>query len=159
MHPGRPWQAQTNNDTSVLRGPVTMKTGRWEAYGAAGKAAVWWFPIARRGRGRIACGDQSARTGVALWWIINDSNNRRKEESIIYEKLQSDRHRYTYITNLINEGVDPKTVQYLAGHENSKVTMDIYARVKYNKPWELAEVVNKAFQPGDNGVDSLGFMG
>ena len=35
--------------------------------------------------------------------------------------------RHTYITNLIHEGVDPKTVQYLAGHENSKVTMDIYA--------------------------------
>lgn len=53
----------------------------------------------------------------------------------------------TYITNLIHEGVDPKTVQYLAGHENSKVTMDIYAKVKYNKPWELAAVVNEAFQP------------
>ena len=55
--------------------------------------------------------------------------------------------RHTYITNLIHEGVDPKTVQYLAGHENSKVTMDIYAKVKYNKPWELAAVVNDAFQP------------
>ena len=55
--------------------------------------------------------------------------------------------RHTYITNLIHEGVDPKTVQYLAGHENSKVTMDIYAKVKYNKPWELAAVVNEAFQP------------
>ena len=53
--------------------------------------------------------------------------------------------RHTYITNLIYAGVDPKTVQYLAGHENSKVTMDIYAKVKYNKPWELAEMVNKAF--------------
>ena len=53
--------------------------------------------------------------------------------------------RHTYITNLIHEGVDPKTVQYLAGHENSKVTMDIYAKVKYNKPWELASVINQAF--------------
>ena len=35
---------------------------------------------------------------------------------------------------LDDAGVDPKTVQYLAGHENSKTTMDIYARVKYNKP-------------------------
>ena len=42
--------------------------------------------------------------------------------------------RHTYITNLIYANVDPKTVQYLAGHENSKVTMDIYAKVKYNKP-------------------------
>ena len=53
--------------------------------------------------------------------------------------------RHTYITNLIYEGVDPKTVQYLAGHENSKVTMDIYAKVKYNKPKELVQVVNQAF--------------
>ena len=50
-----------------------------------------------------------------------------------------------YITNLIYSGVDPKTVQYLAGHENSKVTMDIYAKVKYNQPKELSKVVNQAF--------------
>jgi Site-specific recombinase XerD len=54
--------------------------------------------------------------------------------------------RHTYITNLIYAGVDPKTVQYLAGHENSKVTMDIYAKAKYNKPEELSEVVNDALK-------------
>lgn len=54
--------------------------------------------------------------------------------------------RHTYITNLLYAGVDPKTVQYLAGHENSKTTMDIYAKVKYNKPEELLDVVNGAFQ-------------
>lgn len=53
--------------------------------------------------------------------------------------------RHTYITNLLYAGVDPKTVQYLAGHENSKTTMDIYAKVKYNKPEELFDVVNQAF--------------
>ena len=53
--------------------------------------------------------------------------------------------RHTYITNLLYAGVDPKTVQYLAGHENSKTTMDIYAKVKYNKPEELLSVVNGAF--------------
>ena len=52
--------------------------------------------------------------------------------------------RYTYITNLIYYGIDPKTVQYLAGHENSKTTIDIYAKVKYNKPEELICVVNEA---------------
>ena len=52
--------------------------------------------------------------------------------------------RHTYITNLIYYGIDPKTVQYLAGHENSKITMDIYAKVKYNKPKDLIEVVNQA---------------
>lgn len=53
--------------------------------------------------------------------------------------------RHTYITNLIYAHVDPKTVQYLAGHKNSKITMDIYAKVKYNKPKELAAAVNSAF--------------
>ena len=53
--------------------------------------------------------------------------------------------RHTYITNLIHASVDPKTVQYLAGHENSKITMDIYAKVKYNKPEQLAVFVNGAF--------------
>ena len=56
--------------------------------------------------------------------------------------------RHTYITNLIYATVDPKTVQYLAGHENSKITMDIYAKVKYNRPQELASVVNSAFNKG-----------
>ena len=30
--------------------------------------------------------------------------------------------RHTYITNLIHSSVDPKTVQYLAGHKSSKIT-------------------------------------
>jgi len=54
--------------------------------------------------------------------------------------------RHTYITNLLYAGVDPKTVQYLAGHENSKTTMDIYAKIKYNKPEELLATVNAAFR-------------
>lgn len=53
--------------------------------------------------------------------------------------------RHTYITNLIYSGADPKTVQYLAGHKNSKITMDIYAKVKYNRPQQLSSIVNKAF--------------
>ena len=58
--------------------------------------------------------------------------------------------RHTYITNLIYAGVDPKTVQYLAGHENSKTTMDIYCKVKYNKPKDLLPIVNRAFSAPTN---------
>lgn len=57
--------------------------------------------------------------------------------------------RHTYITNLIHSSVDPKTVQYLAGHESSKITMDIYAKAKYNKPDELAAVLTGAFAQWD----------
>ncbi len=54
--------------------------------------------------------------------------------------------RHTYITNLLYAGVDPKTVQYLAGHEKSKTTMDIYAKVKYNSPEALSGIVKEALQ-------------
>ena len=57
--------------------------------------------------------------------------------------------RHTYITNLIHSSVDPKTVQYLAGHESSKITMDIYAKAKYNRPDELVRVMGTAFKQWD----------
>ena len=49
------------------------------------------------------------------------------------------------ITNLIFASVDPKTVQYLAGHENSKITMDIYAKEKYNRPKDVAPMLEHVF--------------
>ena len=58
--------------------------------------------------------------------------------------------RHTYITNLIHAGVDPKTVQYLAGHESSKITMDIYAKVKYNRPEEIVGALTDAFAQWEN---------
>ncbi len=56
--------------------------------------------------------------------------------------------RHTYITNLIYASVDPKTVQYLAGHENSKITMDIYAKAKYNRPKDVAPMLEHVFISG-----------
>lgn len=55
------------------------------------------------------------------------------------------RLRHTYITNLIHAGMDPKTVQYLAGHDDIDITMDTYAKVKYNRPEVLHGPVNEAF--------------
>lgn len=53
--------------------------------------------------------------------------------------------RRTYITKLIAAHVDPKTVQYLAGHKHSKTTMDVYAQVMYNTPDATMPMVQKAF--------------
>ena len=38
--------------------------------------------------------------------------------------------RYTFITELISQNVDPKTVQYLAGHSDIKTTLNIYAQCR-----------------------------
>ena len=53
--------------------------------------------------------------------------------------------RHTYITNLLLAGVDVKTVQYLAGHEHAKISLDIYAHLTYKRPEDLADKVNRAF--------------
>ena len=54
--------------------------------------------------------------------------------------------RHTYITNLLLAGVDVKTVQALAGHENARITLDIYAHLTYNQPKDLISKVNRAFE-------------
>lgn len=53
--------------------------------------------------------------------------------------------RHTYITNLLLAGVDVKTVQYLAGHEHAKITLDIYAHLTYNRPEDLKQKIDLAF--------------
>lgn len=72
------------------------------------------------------------------------SHNGRVVYSLDFE-VTPHQLRHTYITNLIHAGVDPKTVQYLAGHENSKITMDIYAKVKYNRPTDVAPILSDVF--------------
>ena len=63
--------------------------------------------------------------------------------------------RRTYITRLILSGVDPKTGQYLAGHKNSKITMDIYAQVMYNTPKDTAQKVKSAFGEAAGGSRNI----
>ena len=81
-----------------------------------------------------------------MFFIGARNNAEEQSQDSISSGFRCDTHllRHTYITNLLYAGVDPKTVQYPAGHENSKTTIDIYARVKYNKPEELFDVINQA---------------
>ncbi len=73
------------------------------------------------------------------------AKNNGKVQYVLDFEVKPHQLRHTYITNLIAAGVDPKTVQYLAGHESSKITMDIYAKVKYNRPEEVAKALDGAF--------------
>jgi len=73
------------------------------------------------------------------------ARNNSKVQYVLDFEVTPHQLRHTYITNLIAAGVDPKTVQYLAGHESSKITMDIYAKVKYNRPEDVAKALDGAF--------------
>ena len=89
--------------------------------------------------------------GQQIKCVVNPTlgGHQKNNPNIVYSidfDVTPHQLRHTYITNLLYAGVDPKTVQYLAGHENSKTTMDIYAKIKYNQPEQLAGVVNTAFK-------------
>lgn len=39
--------------------------------------------------------------------------------------------RHTYCTNMALAGMNPKTLQYLMGHSEIEVTMNVYTHVRY----------------------------
>lgn len=112
---------------------------------------VWQYIVVRSTKERTYykyVNGQSIKYTVKPTLGTSQKNNPRIVYTLDFE-VTPHQLRHTYITNLLYAGVDPKTVQYLAGHENSKTTMDIYAKVKYNKLEELFDVVNQALRPSD----------
>ncbi len=53
--------------------------------------------------------------------------------------------RHTYITRLCQSGMDIKKIQYLAGHSDIKMTLNVYSHVVGNSPQELIGAVSAAF--------------
>ena len=89
---------------------------------------------------------------IELVCINNDGRfvSRRNISSICY-RLKSKvpelsnftfhKLRHSYTTNLINSGVDPKTVQELLGHSDVSTTMNIYAHSEDEKKRKAAELL------------------
>ena len=53
--------------------------------------------------------------------------------------------RHTYVTRLILGGMDLKRVQYLAGHADAKITLEIYTSLMGNRPEDLIGDVEAIF--------------
>lgn len=108
---------------------------------------TWRFIIVRTAKPRIA---KKKVGGKYVKYMLYPelgamAKNNGKVQYVLDFEVTPHQLRHTYITNLIAAGVDPKTVQYLAGHENSKITMDIYAKAKYNRPEDVAPALADAF--------------
>lgn len=54
--------------------------------------------------------------------------------------------RHTYITRLILAGLDVKRVQNLAGHDDVRMTLNVYSHVAQNKPEDLIASVTAALE-------------
>jgi integrase len=132
-------------ETSVSEYVISDSNG--EPLSASQFQRVWQYVVVRSTQARNYykyVNGQSIKYTVTPSLGMTQKNNPKIHYTLDFH-VTPHLLRHTYITNLLYSGVDPKTVQYLAGHENSKTTMDIYAKVKYNKPEELFGVVNGAF--------------
>ncbi len=101
--------------------------------------SLWRFIVVRTAKPRKAKKKVGGKYVKYMLYpqLGETAKNNGKVQYVLDFEVTPHQLRHTYITNLIAAGVDPKTVQYLAGHESSKITMDIYAKVKYNRPEEV----------------------
>ena len=50
--------------------------------------------------------------------------------------------RHTYCSRMANSGMNPKTLQYLMGHSDAEVTMNVYTHASYDfAAEELSRIV------------------
>ena len=79
---------------------------------------------------------------------IQDEDKKKrgpKVEQTLNFKVHPHLLRHTYITRLCESGMNVKQIQYLAGHSNVNITLNIYAHVTNNRPEELIGAVESAF--------------
>ena len=83
--------------------------------------------------------------------IYLHAGKRRKKQGwkfLLYDRFSSDASHFEahvyYKFDFI--GSEPKKVQYLAGHADIKVTLDIYTRLVDQHPNNFVDEVNKAFE-------------
>lgn len=81
--------------------------------------------------------------------MVNDYNSNHPSDSLpLNFTLHSLRH--TFITNIVNGGVSVKSAQYLAGHSNAQVTLDVYADSNVQQTCdELSSLYRKSLDCAD----------
>lgn len=78
---------------------------------------------------------------------------RKTQKNIVKIDFRPTPHqlRHTYITRLIEGGLDVKKVQYLAGHDDIRMTLNVYSHVMNNSPDSLIDAVTSALSGQNSG--------
>lgn len=72
----------------------------------------------------------SANVNRLLKKIVEEYNISHKEQ---LPKITAHVFRHTFCTNMINSGMNIKTVQYLMGHASAEVTLDVYSHITFEE--------------------------
>lgn len=110
-----------------------------------------WDSVRARSTGTVKRRRKDPVTGemktVEVVKMLGDSIPRHAAKITIDFPVTPHILRHTYITRLILGGVDPRRVQYLAGHSSAKVTLDIYTSLMGHQPEDLIDDIAEIFDP------------
>ena len=79
--------------------------------------------------------DKNGNPMVALHWekyIQHARGKDNKEHLLQLHFITPYICRHSYCTNMANSGMNPKTLQYLRGHSDVSVTLNIYTHIGYD---------------------------
>lgn len=91
--------------------------------------------------------------------VVQRLREKYNEENIIpLSRITPHVFRHTFCTNMANAGMDLKSLQYLMGHSDASVTLNVYTHNSYEKAEEsMAKIVSfSGRQDEDNKVRRLG---
>lgn len=83
--------------------------------------------------------DKEGKPLVALHWqnrfnsMVNKYNDTHQ---VLMPKITPHICRHTYCSNMAKSGISPKTLQYLMGHSDIAVTMNVYTHIKFDDALE-----------------------
>lgn len=97
-----------------------------------------WEIVENRTAGKMQRWDKELGKMVTITRRIGEVSVNHKARCTLDFTCTPHQLRHTYITNLCASGkVDIKSIQYLAGHENVQMTLNIYAHVVNRRPKDL----------------------
>ena len=94
--------------------------------------------------------DKNGRPMVALHWEKYFQHIREKYNKIYrvqMPKVTPHVCRHTFCSNMAKSGMNPKTLQYIMGHSDISVTLNVYTHLNYDDAEEeMQKVVDTAFK-------------
>lgn len=88
--------------------------------------------------------DKNGRPMVALHWEKYFQHIREKYNKIYRVQMPKVTHyvcRHTFCSNMAKSGMNPKTLQYIMGHRDISVTLNIYTHLNYDDAEEEMQKV------------------
>lgn len=94
--------------------------------------------------------DKNGRPMVALHWEKYFQHIREKYNKIYrvqMPKVTPHVCRHTFCSNMAKSGMNPKTLQYITGHSDISVTLNVYTHLNYDDAEEeMQKVVGTAYK-------------